>query len=181
MIDFLFLHPEIVLFVTLIGLIVNEITYHGERRRLTTLTTWIGLGSAFVQVILSYRASAETLFSGTMTSDGLSTLFKMFFLASALLSTALSHFSREHSETRRSEFCTFIVAASLAMCLVVSCNQLMLLFLALQAVNVIAYFLAGHAKRSERSAEAAVKFLIFWFSESYLIWIGWQQTSQSSM
>lgn len=172
MIDFLFLHPEIVLFVTLIGLVINEITYHGESRRLTFITTWIGLGSAFLQVILSYRASAETMFSGAMTSDGLSTLFKLFFLASALLSTALSHYAKDHTESRKSEYCIFVVSAALAMCLTVSSNHVLLLFLSLQAVNAVAYFMSSHSKIGELSTEAGVKFLIFSIVASFFFLLG---------
>ena len=62
---------------------------------------------------------------------------------------------------RRGRVWTTPKGKALAMSIVASAADIMLAFLALQAVNLMAIFLAGYGKRSAPSAEAAVKFLAF--------------------
>jgi NADH-quinone oxidoreductase subunit N len=158
--------------VTLVGLVLNEISYHGERTRLTAITTWVGLGSAWIQTLLSYRSIPTTVLSGAFAIDGLSVLFKLLFISGALLTTGLSWFSAEHNANRRSEFSLFLVAITLGSCLAVSSTNFLLTFVALQLVNAVGFFLVSHAKRSSASAEAAMKFLLFSVVSGFLFLLG---------
>ena len=171
MAELIFLNPEIVLLVTLVGLVINEISYHGEKTRLTSLTTWVGLGSAWIQTLLSYRSIPTAVLSGVYQIDGLSVLFKLFFISAALLATGLSWFSGEHNPNRRSEFSLFLVAMTFGACIAVSSGNFLLTFVALQLVSIVAFFLAGHAKTSPASAEAAMKYLMFSLVSSFFLLI----------
>jgi len=152
--------PEILLALTLAFVILGEVTYHGERLRLISVTALLGLGSAFLQALLAYQYGAERVFSGTLVVDGLSLFFRLFFIALAMIAVVMSLHSREIAPSRRPEYIALITAGSLGMCIAASAANLLLAFLALQFINLVGYFLAGYSKRSPRSNEAALKFLI---------------------
>lgn len=159
--DFLHLLPELFLALTLAGVIAGEIAYHGERVRLVTITALVGLGAAFIQVILSYQFGSAQLFGQSLSIDGFALFFKLFFIALAALTVGISIHAQEISSDRKSEFCALIVASALAMCLAASAANLLLIFLALQAVQLFGYILTAYRKSSVASTEAAVKQLLF--------------------
>jgi NADH-quinone oxidoreductase subunit N len=61
------------------------------------------------------------------------------------------------------------LAACLAMCLIVSAADLILIFVSLLFLNVISYFLAAYGRKSVLSTEAAVKYLAFGSVSSALL------------
>lgn len=161
MADFFMIHTETVLFLTLCGLIAAEIGYHGERHRLTFLISLIGLGAAFLQVLLSFRGIPARVFSGTLAIDGIAILFKLIFLAWTILAIVSSFYSKELDTGRRTEYCSFVVGTALANCFAVSSANALLTFVALQAIGLLSFFLAGHSKKNPSSTEAAIKLMLF--------------------
>lgn len=159
--DFLLITPELFLVLTLAAVVMGEITYHGEQIRFVTTTALIGLVGSFVQTLLTYQYGSSLIFSSTLSVDGLSLFFKLFFLVLAGFSIAISSLTREIAPERRAEYCVLILASTLAMCLAASAADLLLAFLALQALNTLSYFLIGYGKRSLFSIEAAVKYMGF--------------------
>src|ERR1035437_7357980 len=113
--NYALLLPEIVLFLTLMGLIINEIGYFGERYRIAPLTALVGLLAAFLQNLLLYRWAPTSGFYGVIVIDGLSILFKLFGVGMMLLVAILTMYSQEMSASRKSEFCSLIVSAALFM------------------------------------------------------------------
>lgn len=161
MTDFALIMPEIFLALTLAFLIFGEITYHGERVRLIHLTGLVGLAAAFVQTILAYQYGTTQAFNQALAIDGFSLFFKLFFIVLAFLAVLNSWHTAEIVRDKAAEYSALIVASSLAMCLAASAADMLLAFLSLQFMNVLAYFLAGYGKKSMRSVEAAVKYMIF--------------------
>ncbi|MGE0617121.1 MAG: NADH-quinone oxidoreductase subunit N [Bacteriovoracia bacterium] len=159
--EFLLFMPEAYLLLTLAGLVFAEIAYRGERTRVVVGTTLLGLGTAFIQVLFTYKSLGTKLFGGSIVIDGISIFFKLFLLVLAVLAAITVYFSAEIRQSRRTEYFVFLVAAALAMCLVVCSVDLLLIFLGCQLMCVIGYFAAGYAKEEVRSTEAAIKFLVF--------------------
>ena len=153
--------PEIFLVLTLTLVIIGEITYFGEQVRLSIGTTLLGLAAAFVQTLFIYEAGAKQVFGGSLSIDGFSLFFKLFFIFLAILSVVLVSQSEEITSSRRSEYCALILASTLAMCLVTSAADFVLIFLSLLFLNVMNYFLSAYGWRSILSTEAAVKYLAF--------------------
>ena len=159
--EMMLIMPEIFLALTLVFVIVGEITYHGERFRLIAVTALLGLGSAFVQSLIAYNFGAAQAFHQSLSIDGITFFFRILFISLAAISVGMSMHSSEIAPEKRSEYCALILASTLGMCLAASCADLLLAFLTLQFVNILAYFLAGFSKRSTISNEAAVKYMIF--------------------
>lgn len=153
--------PEIFLALTVAGIIVGEIGYYGEKSRLITATALVGLGGAFLQTLLTYRFGAVQAFNRAISIDGFSLFFKLLFILLSAAGVLIAQKSTEIAAHRKSEFCALVVASCLAMCLVASSADLLLIFLSLQLMNILNYFLAAFSKGSVFSTEAAVKYLIF--------------------
>ncbi len=153
--------PEVFLALTLAFVVAGEITYFGEQMRLITATTLLGLAGAFVQTVISYRYGAAQVFGGVLSIDGFSLFFKSLFILLAILAVATASHSSEIEARRRTEYCALILAATLAMCLVASAADSILIVLSVLFLNVISYFLSAYGRKSVLSTEAGVKFLSF--------------------
>lgn len=161
--------PEIFLALTLAFVVIGEITYYGERIRLVTAISLLGLAGAFVQTIISYTYGATQVFGGVLSIDGFSLFFKLLFTMLAGLAVIAVSQTKEIVAERRTEYCILVLASSLAMCLVASATDLVLAFLSLLFLNTMSYFLAGYGRRSVLSTEAAVKYLAFGVVASSLL------------
>ncbi len=159
--EFFLIMPEIFLAMTLAFVVVGEVTYYGEQVRLITATAFLGLGAAFIETIISYKNGATQIFGGVLSIDGFSLFFKLLFIILAGLTIGSVSHTKEIPADRRTEYCALVLAAALAMCLIASASDLILIFLSLLFLNVVTYFLAAYGKRSITSTEAAVKYLIF--------------------
>ncbi len=159
--DLVYLLPEVFLAVTLVGIIMSEVGYHGERYRLLSLISIIGLAMALIQVLLTYVYGPTQAFSNTVVVDGFALFFKVLFIVLAILTILTSMYSKEISGKRRAEFCTLILSSTLAMCLIASAADLLLAFLCLQFLNVMGYLMVGKKTQSVLSTEASIKHLAF--------------------
>jgi NADH-quinone oxidoreductase subunit N len=159
--DFLRLLPECSIALTLVFVVVAEITYYGEKLRLVSTLALMGLASALIQVLINYREGNAHLFSGAVSVDGLSLCFKFLFIMLSVFSVASVWKSKEIPPIRRGEYYALVLGACLAMCLAAGSAELLLTFVALQMLNAVSYLLAGFGKQSLRSTEAGVKFLVF--------------------
>jgi len=159
--EFLHLMPEIFLVLTLAGVIAGEIAYHGERIRLISLTTLVGLTAALIQVFLGYQFSDPILIENRLVVDHFSLFFKMIFIGLSILIVIVSLYTKEIDQSKRAEYYAFITAAALSMCLAASAIDLIVVFLVLLLMNVLTFFLVGFSKKDIRSTEAAVKYMIF--------------------
>ena len=99
--DFLYIMPEILIAVTLAFVVASEITHEGERFRLITMISLLGLGSAFFYTIYSYQYGSKPVFGGGLCLDGFSLFFKLIFIALAALSTVSVGQTKEIDPTRR--------------------------------------------------------------------------------
>jgi len=152
--------PETCIALTLVFVLLAEITYYGEGVRLISLLSIMGLGAALFQVAISYESGAGFAFSNAVSVDGLSLFFKSLFIVLSGFSVLSAAKSSEIPMSRRVEFYVLVMMSCLAMCLAAGSSELLLSFVALTATNVVGHLLAGFGKRSLRSTEAAVKYLI---------------------
>jgi len=159
--EFIYILPEAFLALTLAFVVVGEITYHGEKTRLITLTALLGLGSALIQALISFGYGSAQIFAKTLSMDGLTFFFRSFFILLAMISVLALSNSKELARSRRTEYIALLLAATIAMSFAASSADLLLTFLSLQLVNIVSFFLAGYGKRSEQANEAGIKHMIF--------------------
>lgn len=152
--------PEIFMALTLGGIILSEVGYYGERSRLITATALLGLGGAFVQILLIYGLGPATAMSKVISVDGLSLFFKLLAVVLGGLSIICANASSEIGQDRRAETYALIIAGCLALSVVAGAADILLAFLALQCLNLICFGLVAFARRSSSSVEASIKHMI---------------------
>lgn len=159
--DFIYILPEAFLALTLAFVLIGEITYHGERTRLITLTALLGLGSALVQALISFDYGSAQVWSKSLSMDGLTFFFRSFFILLAMVSVLGITNAKELAKSRRAEYIALILSATIAMSFAASSADLLLTFLSLQLLNIVCFFLAGYGKKSEQASSAGIKHMVF--------------------
>ena len=152
--------PEGLLALTLIGILVSEIGYHGERGRLNAGIALVGIGAAWVQLWILYAGGAAKGFGDGFYLDGPAFFFKNLFLLLGFYAVLTSFSSEEIPTHRRSEFYTLVVGGCLAMGICASAGDLLVALIGFQAVHLCVFALSGFSKRSTLSVESAVKVLL---------------------
>lgn len=158
--DLILLAPEGFLLLTLIGVIVGELGYRGERVRTTWMTATLGLLGALAQVVLLSRYGASSAFSGSFRLDGVAIAFKIFSILLAIYVIGTVHFSREIAPQRRAEFLVFVLSGTIGLSLLGSSNDLFLIYVSLQLMGISCALIAGFGTGSVLSTEAAIKYQV---------------------
>lgn len=112
--------------------------------------------------IVNAAGSRDILF-GLLRIDNLAQLFKLLCEASSILFLFFSLSARETSKRFHDSLEYVILALSLClgMMLLVASNNVLMLYLAMELLSFTSYLLTGFVDRDERTAEAAVKYLLY--------------------
>jgi len=100
-----------------------------------------------------------TLFNGFLIIDAYAMLFKLVFLAVAVL-TATASITYVRKDPNNGEYYTLILFATLGMMLVASAGDLITLYVGIELAGISTYALAAFRKTDKRSTEAAMKYFI---------------------
>ncbi|MEE8448878.1 MAG: NADH-quinone oxidoreductase subunit N [Thermodesulfobacteriota bacterium] len=155
-----FFLPELILagfalVLLLAGLFIGD----KQRQRLAGLA-WVGLAIALVSLIPDFPGQGQSLFRGMIVFDTFAIFFKVFAIgvtAFVILFTCRSLEIKRHV----SEFFALLLVSALGMSLMASAVDLLMMYIALEMVSIPCYVLAGYHKGSSRSAEAALKYVIY--------------------
>ncbi len=100
-------------------------------------------------------------FTGMLVYDAFAVYMRVVLLFFALLFAAFTQISGIPDRDEETEFYTLILGATLGMCLMVSANHMLIVFLGIEMASVPSYALAGLLKYRRQSSEAALKFAVF--------------------
>lgn len=106
-------------------------------------------------------AGPQEIFTGMLVYDGvtvfLRTVLVLALLVVAVLSKLTSFARREDGE----DLYVLLFGATLGMCLMVSSNHWMMIFMGVEMASVPSYVLVGMARRNRQAGEAAMKYAVF--------------------
>lgn len=157
--------PELILALTICAVILSDMLTPLNRSRLVCGSLSI-LGAIAAIASLGYQpdqsASAQALFfDGTLVHDRLGVIFKLIFLTGMALTMLFSLRSKELAGYRFGEYFSLLLGATFGACLLVSSNNLVVFFLALETLSMCSYILAGFIKHERPPAEAALKYMLY--------------------
>lgn len=154
--------PELILIGTLLAVLLADILSMEERGfDIPALIAFYGSIFAFASHVYLYALPEATLFSGMIVHDPLGTFFRGFFLLTTMIVIGLSIYNREIMSYMKSEYYAILLSSTLGMCLVAMSHDLLMAYLALELMSIGSYILAGFARRSTYSAEAALKYVLY--------------------
>ncbi|MFO1039981.1 MAG: NADH-quinone oxidoreductase subunit NuoN [Geminicoccaceae bacterium] len=160
---FLFLAAMVLL---LIGALRNDDRDH----LLTPLTVLVLLVGAVIA--LAHEKSRTLGFEGHFVFDGFAALMKALILVGAAGSLLLAGGYNRDQHIERFEFPLLALFSALGMCMMVSANSFIALYMALELQSLPLYVLAALNRDNQRSTEAGLKYFVLGALASGLLLYG---------
>lgn len=125
---------------------------------------WLVVPWPYLQAALASPASGQAgtpIFTGMLVWDMFSVYMRGLLLVFAVLYAVFTRLSGVPDRADASDFYVLILGATLGMCLMVSANHMLIVFLGIEMASVPSYALAGLLRHRRQSSEAALKFAVF--------------------
>jgi NADH-quinone oxidoreductase subunit N len=161
--DFLPALPEIFLGTAAMGLLLLGV-HQGDRA--FREICWLAIGALAIALLLVLAAlaahgpAAQVSLFGLFVTDGFGAYAKVLVLIGSALSIVLAMAYNERHGIARFEFPVLVLLATTGMMMMVSANDLIALYLALELQSLSLYVVASFARDSERSTEAGLKYFV---------------------
>ncbi len=169
--DYAPLLPEIVLAVlTMILLMAGAFTGNKSMR----LISYGGLGAIVITglTLVGLDWHSRTIPGGMIILDGFAGFVKLLILAGLAAVLAISMRYLQQERIGRFEYPVLVLLAGLGMMLMVSANDLLSLYLALELQSLSLYVLAAFHRDLARSAESGIKYFVLGAISSGMILFG---------
>lgn len=153
--------PEIVITATLCIIIVADLFIKKE----SNTTGWILIAGMLIAGYFTILQSgrAESVFYDMVAVDPFAVFFKSVLVLAGLFIVlfSMNSLELESYKSRIGEYYMLIAGMMLGMMMMVGSTNLLLMFLALEVTSICSYVLVGFTKRSIRSSESAIKYIIY--------------------
>ena len=152
--------PELILTVTILVAVISDLIY---RREHSINVAWWVLGGLTLTLFAVRMGGSNVshLFMGTVASDPFSNFFKVLIILSTALVILMSFNSNELKDYRLGEYFSILTILSFGLFLMVSAIDILMVYLAIEIVSIMSFFLAGYLKKNPHSNEASLKYVIY--------------------
>ena len=169
--DFLLILPEL----TLLGAAICLLIY-GVFQAKGTDAGITGLAAVFIGValvfVLAIADDGREVFENLLIFDKFGGFMKALVLVGAILSLVMSYGYRQREGLMLFEYPVLILFATLGMLLMISANDLMSLYLAVELQSLPLYVIAAFNRDSQKSGEAGLKYFVLGALASGLLLYG---------
>jgi len=166
----LLIGPEISLIVAGIVLIVVGPIVKKAGAKYLFILALIGLAVGF-GLNLERFGTTETAFAGALSLDQFAAYFNVIFLLGAFIAVVFSKDYLSSTDEYSSEFYALILFSTSGMMILSSAREFMSLFLGFEIMSISVYILSAFNRKSERSTEAGIKYLVLGgFSSAILLY-----------
>jgi NADH-quinone oxidoreductase subunit N len=122
--------------------------------------------------VMFQAGMAPVIEMGMVALDPFASFLKMIIIVGMILvAVGGGSFMNRHTNSH-GEFWSLFLFVTLAMTIAVSANNLLLLFLSIEALSITSYILAGFLREDRRSSEAGLKYFIYGSVSSALMLYG---------
>jgi NADH-quinone oxidoreductase subunit N len=158
-----------IILISVLPLVLLYLGLYKAKNALLPVTV-IGLVAALVLAVVQWNDGAEPIYSGMLLFDNFSIAFSALTILSTILILLLSKGYFEKISSHVAEYYALILFALAGIIVMVSYNNLTMLFIGIEIMSVSLYILAGIKKNDYASNEAALKyFLMGAFSTGFLL------------
>ncbi len=151
--------PELALCATIVVMLLVKMTNQGRRINPVYLV-WAGTLAALLSLAGSLPEKPE-IFTGMLVHDTFSIYMRGLLLSFALLFATFTQISGIPQRKHSTEFFVLVLGAVLGMCLMVSANHMLIVFMGMEMASVPCYVLVGIMKNRRDGAEAALKYAVY--------------------
>jgi NADH-quinone oxidoreductase subunit N len=148
------------------------------KRRIVTVTVGLAgllvpLGFAIAQAVTpGFLAAPHYAFSGMLVIDPYAVFFEIVFIMIAAVMTLASYSYVGKYVKADGEFYTLMLFAATGAMFMASTNELITIYISLELTSIPLYVMAGLLRTGERSAEAAVKYVLLGAMSSAILLYG---------
>ena len=154
--------PEITICATIVLMLLVRVFSWGRRVDVCYLTL---AGSILALFLAAVDAPAlpqrVEFFTGMLVYDSFSVYMRSLLLLFLVLLTLLTKLTGILNREDAPDIYTLVLGATLGMCLMVSANHLLMIFLAVEMASVPSYALVALMKRRYQASEAALKYAVY--------------------
>jgi NADH-quinone oxidoreductase subunit N len=151
--------PETVLAAAAMALLVlGVLRGEGSAR----LVSWLAIAAFVLVLVILYLQGGERRvgFYGMFVADAFALFMKTVILAGSAVAVLLALRYNETERIARFEFPVLVMLATTGMMVMVSANDLVILYVGLELQNLALYVVASFARDSSRSSEAGLKYFV---------------------
>ena len=169
--NIMLLLPEIFLVLTAMGFLMAGV-FQGNRS--TDVLTWSSCISVMIAGVLLLRGDWATahILNNMLVIDSFANIMKVLILIGIFCSLAISVQYIYQERIARFEYPVLILMAGIGMLLMVSANNMLSLYMALELQSLSLYVLAAFHRNCIRSSEAAAKYFILGALSSGMLLFG---------
>lgn len=159
--DYHALAPELVLTGAIVVVIVADLIFQERLSWRTSNIAGVGVLAALIPVLtLAADGGNREMFGGTYVVDNYALVLKALFLVVGYVTILMSSDYIDRGDYYRGEYYFLILSALLGMLVMTSARDLLTIFVALEALSIPTYMLAGWRKHDVRSNEASLKYYL---------------------
>ena len=159
--DFLPVLPEFLLICAALGLLMAGAFLREGKAASDVIGLWtVLLMTMSGLLVVSGNGARITTFHGMFVTDHFSVFIKILILVSAAVTLMMSLPWLQQERISRYEFPILILFATVGMLLMVSANDLMAMYLALELQSLALYVMAAYHRDSSRATEAGMKYFV---------------------
>jgi NADH-quinone oxidoreductase subunit N len=171
--------PELILTLAGVLIMFMEALRPEGRRTNAGLVAILALVLALPAALLAKDGSA---FQGMLVIDGMGTFFRTLVVVVGLLVvfSSTDYLRRENQES--GEYYALVLFSIVGQCVMVTANELVMIFIGLEISSIASYILAGYLRDDARNNEAALKyFLLGSFATAFLLYgVAWMYGATGS-
>lgn len=158
--------PEIILLIGGLLIFCLDVASDPKSQGKRTGASYMALAILFIAAallasILQLKVTEPQVAYSMMTIDSFAMFIKVTILSGMVLVAIAGGGYMNRRTKNQSEFWTFYVMVSLAMCVAASANNLVLIYIAIEFLSITSYMLAGFLREDRRSNEAGLKYFLY--------------------
>ncbi len=157
--DLMTILPELVLAVGAMALLMLGVFRKEDSFDLISTLCLLLLAVAGGLVVFSTQ-TGETAFSGQFTNDTFARFMKALTIFGSAVTVMMSVTFMKRRQIQRFEYPVLVVLATLGMCMMISANDLVALYMGLELQSLALYVVAAFNRDSVRSSEAGLKYFV---------------------
>lgn len=165
--NFGYILPEAIITIALALIVTYNLIFPKARKALAVISVISIIAALWFSIqqywIAPTPLTAEAGFLKMLVVDKLGVFFKVIVLLTSLFIVLFTEFSDEltGSFDRAGEYYSLMFGMILGMLLMISSSNFIMLYVSMELLSLSSYVLAGFMKQTERSSEAALKYIIY--------------------
>lgn len=166
--------PEMILTLAAVFVMaLHPVTQPSQKRGLSLFSVAALLVAAAVLIWNFGQEGAS--YNGMLLQDGYSTFFRLLVIFAGALVAIISMGYLKTAGHESGEFFALLLFSVVGQCIMVSANELIMIFIGIEISSISSYVMAGFLRDDKRNNEAALKyFLLGSFATAFLLYgIAW--------